>query len=458
MNHAHRGTSSAASSSKPSVLEGGRLPPGHGEEPTRVRYGVIAFTVTMAVLLYLHRFAITPASTTLQDELGLNKEDLGNLQAAFFYVYALCQVPSGWLSDRFRARLTLTIYMAGWSLAMIGMGLAAGFWSFLVFRMLLGACQAGAYPTAAGLLKHWIPLRRRGLANALVSMSGRAGYLLTLFITVPLMLVVGSAVGIATGQWRVVFGGYGLLGLAWAVLFVWRYRNTPAEHPRCNDAERGFIGAGAETADSQPVASHALPWRAILRSRSVWGMCLINFFLNIAWVFLATFLPDYLETVHGVPRAWAGPATALTALAGMMGCFCGGLLTDRLVRRVGVRWGRRLPGMIASLGGALAYAIVIGTGNLYVLVALFALISLTVDLGVAAGWSVYQDIGGRNVAVILGIANMCGNLAAGMFSSRIGHFADQGQWNTVFLISMTSFIAIALCWLLVDASRKLTDT
>src|SRR4029450_13970579 len=133
------------------------------ESPTAIRFLVVGLCVTMSVLLYLDRFAITPATDTILRELKLSKGEFGDAVGAFFFAYALMQVPTGWLTDTLGARWTLALYVVCWSLATIGLGLAQGLWAVWWMRLMLGVMQAGAYPAAAGLLKRWVPYSARGL-------------------------------------------------------------------------------------------------------------------------------------------------------------------------------------------------------------------------------------------------------------------------------------------------------
>ncbi len=425
--------------------------------PTVTRYGVLAFSVVMAVLLYLDRFAISVATPAILEEMRIDKVQMGWAMSAFFWAYALTQVPSGWLADRWGGRVMLTTYVVAWSITMGGLGFAQGLWGLIAFRLLLGISQAGAYPTTAGFLKNWFPLSRRGFANSAVSMGGRSGGLLTMAITPLLMLLVGAITGFSTGRWRVVFVFYGVLGLVWAVFF-WRwFRNTPDEHASCNDAERTLIEHGRPpTAAKGDEQLAAVPWFEMLTSGNLWLLSLINFTVNIGWIFLATWMPTYLKEVHSVELWLAGAMTAVTGLAGMAGSVSGGLATDALVRRYGLVWGRRLPGIIASSGAGLLYAACLGIDNVYALVVIFAGAYFLIDLGLGSIWSTYQDIGGRHVATVLGFANMCGNLGAAIFAGVIGYLAEQDNWTSVFVISCGSFAVTLLCWLFVDPRIPLT--
>ncbi len=76
-------------------------------QATRVRYGVLAFSVGMSVLLYLDRMAIAVPVKAIAADLKLTDEQVGDSMAAFFWCYALCQVPAGWLGDRWGGRRAL---------------------------------------------------------------------------------------------------------------------------------------------------------------------------------------------------------------------------------------------------------------------------------------------------------------------------------------------------------------
>jgi ACS family glucarate transporter-like MFS transporter len=426
--------------------------------PTMVRFGVLGLTAGMSVLLYLDRFAISVATPAMMEELSLSKSEMGIVTGAFFFSYALAQVPSGWLSDKFGSRLTLTAYVVFWSLALGMMGFAASAMGLIALRLMLGVAQAGAYPSAAGLLKNWIPLTRRGVSNSIVSLGGRAGGMLSNFVTPLLMMLVGLIFGISTGQWRLVFAFYASLGILWAIVFALFYRNTPREHPWCNDSERALIAHGRLPETSKPppdFGAIVLDYLLMLLKPNLWILSGINFLVNIGWIFLVTWMPTYLKEEYGASVWFAGVMTGLAGLAGMTGNLSGGITTDALVQRVGLTWGRRLPGLVASGGAALLYGALLGfeqIGIRHVLLAaaMFAGAYFLIDFGLGSIWAVYQDIGGKRVATVLGFANMCGNLAAALFSGVIGYLADNDNWKLVFLISCGCLVLTALCWLFVN--------
>jgi|GEM_PF-6559182 len=151
--------------------------------PTNVRYLVVASATLMAVLLYLDRFCISMAEIYIKEDLGLTDGQIGWMLSAFFWTYALGQVPAGWMTDRFGARIMLTVYVLSWSLFTGLTGFAGSFTALLLLRFGFGFAQAGAYPTAASIVSKWVPFRSRGTVSGIISVGGRIGGWLALFAT-----------------------------------------------------------------------------------------------------------------------------------------------------------------------------------------------------------------------------------------------------------------------------------
>jgi ACS family glucarate transporter-like MFS transporter len=435
--------------------------PASDERPTSVRYLIVGLGFLMSVLLYVDRFAIAPIATTIIRDLNLDDERFGRAVGLFFFAYALFQVPAGWLSDSWGARWTLALYMLGWSIATVGLGMAGGLIAISAMRIVLGITQAGAYPAAASLLKRWVPPGGRARANNIVSMGGRGGNLLAQFLTPILALSAGQLLGWESGGWRVVLGLYGALGLAWAAMFVWLYRDSPTIHPWCNAAERELIG---HTATPTPQALTRASQPFLLAALTSPNLCLISAMgiaVNIGWVFLVTWLPRYLVARHGSalatfvdsPEVLAGTLTALTGLGGMIGSITGGAAADYFVAARGLKWGRRMPGLVAGFIVCALYLIAMRLTNVWVVVALMFAISFTIDFGLGASWASYQDIGGRQVATVLAIGNMFGNLGAAGFGWYIGALAKSDNWSAVFLIASLAMALYGTGWLFFDATR-----
>ncbi len=163
------------------------------ERPTMVRHAVIVAATLMALLLYLDRFAIGIAGEYIREDMRMTQTQNSWFQSAFFWSYALCMVPAGWFSDRFGARRMLTIYILAWSLFTGLLGLSSAVWQILGLRLLFGMAQAGAYPTAGGMIRVWYPISSRGVASSIVALGGRAGGVLAPILTAWLIILFSQS-------------------------------------------------------------------------------------------------------------------------------------------------------------------------------------------------------------------------------------------------------------------------
>ncbi len=157
--------------------------------PSGVRHLIILLLTLMSVLLYLDRFCVSFAGDYIREDLALSQTQMSWFLSLFFWSYALSQVPAGWLADRFGARLMLSIYVVAWSLFTAQMGLVSGFVMLMFARLMCGMTQAGAYPTAGGVISRWIPLSKRATASAWVGIGGRMGGAMAPILTAFLMVL-----------------------------------------------------------------------------------------------------------------------------------------------------------------------------------------------------------------------------------------------------------------------------
>jgi MFS family permease len=424
----------------------------NGDAPaaSAIRYEVVAVTTLMSLILYLDRNCISVIVPHIKTEFHLDDLEVSAVFSAFSLAYALAQVPAGWLGDRLGARAMLTGCVLAWSVCTGLTGLAWGLAVLLVVRLLFGVSQAGAYPIAARVFSLWVPFHRRGLANSMVTLGGRSGNVLAPALTAWLIVVCHG--------WRPVLGLYALLGAVWAAYFWLRYRNSPAEHPQCNAAEVDLIESSRPPQASNPTGqARHVPWAAMVRSRSLWLQTLLQFASNVAWVFMVTWMPTYLQEVHGVGELDAGLLTSLAALAGTIGCFVGGVASDRLTRRVGLRWGRSLMGIISKVLAALGMLGAVFAPDPLLATLALAFASFTTDLGISSTWAYFQDAGGAYVGTLVGWANMFGNLGATVSAPLLAYLARAHGWPMALAVCAVLFAVAGLCWLGVDARQAIVQ-
>ncbi|HVC93867.1 MAG TPA: MFS transporter [Pirellulales bacterium] len=424
------------------------------EAPTGVRYRVLFVTTLAAVLLYLDRNCLAEVLKydDVKRSLGLDTEKKVAWSLGSFYAaYAIAQVPTGWLSDRFGARSMMVVYVALWSACTALMGWATGFVMLCAFRLSTGAAQAGAYPTSGALLSRWMPLSARGLASSVVAWGGRVGGAIAPYLTTGLVL--------SFGNWQPVMLLYGLLGVVVSGLFWLVFRETPDQHPRSNEAERRLIATGRPAAGAAPHARTGLPFKPLITSASMWLMCVSQFTTNVGWVFLVTWLPSYLKEAKHMPDEAGGQMTTLVLFVGMAGMLLGGYVTDTATRALGLRWGRSLPLVLSRFTAAAGFVLLPWLDSPLATAAALSVVAFSTDLGVAGTWAYVQDVGGKHVGSVLGWGNMWGNFGAAVsppLLEWVNRTEGQGQnWNVGFAVCAVSFVISGLASLGIDATKPI---
>jgi len=484
--------------------------------PTRHRFLVLAVLCSLAFLTYLDRICIMRvqgdierdlgfAELTTKDEQSLRERGLeGDAQAraklardratermswifsAFVAGYVLFEVPGGWLGDRWGARAVIVRIVLLWSLFTAATGGVKGItalfsskagpeqWLFalIAIRFLFGIGEAGAYPNIARALGRWFPFRERATAQSFIWLSSRLGGAFAPTIIGGLMML--------GGDWHRAFWILGLVGVGWAVFFLWWYRDRPEDKPQVNNAERELIRAGeagvgsiyddgangsgkagGELKDRQAARGDARPtstkfrW-ASLFSPNVLALCLVSFCVSFCFYFYITFLPKYLKDEFHVEYSQSQFITGLPLLLGGFACLAGGFLSDYAIRRTGSkRWGRSL---IPIAGWTAAGLCAFAVSQLHSAVAVMALIVIAFafqDLGVPSMWSLPTDIGGRFAGTVGGWMNSAGAIG-GMLSPLVAAKVSIAHgWNTTFIVFGAIYMLGALAWLRVDAGNPI---
>jgi MFS family permease len=452
--------------------------------PSRIRYQVLVLACFLAALTYLDRACFGAAATTIVADLGLESEgDLKWAITAFAVAYGLFEIPAGWWGDRFGPRRVLIRIVLWWSFftaltGLVGWKVAGITFGGLVFltivRFLFGAGEAGAFPNIARALHNWFPPQTRARAQGCVWMSARLmGGLTPLVWT---FLVAGTAYTAPVVSWRGAFVLFGLLGVVWCLVFAWRFRNRPDEHPDVNASERELISGGHESMSS---AHQPVPWRAVLLNRNLVCLYAMYFCITYGWYFNMTYLPACLETRYGVERTSivgsilkGGPLWL-----GAVGCLVGGYWTDALFRRgMSLRWSRRLPGLVGLSLCATCYLAGAWMPDAWSFALAISLAAFCNDLVMGGAWSTAQDVGGRHAGVVAGVLNTAasaGAAVAGWISGAVLQYYLDGlpagyppaekaaalvagyQSNLLLFAAITAVAAVV--WLGADAERPLRD-
>ncbi|BCT77651.1 putative transporter YybO [Sinomonas cyclohexanicum] len=308
----------------------------------------IALLMGFGILInYVDRLSISVTQKPLTDEFGLTATEFGVLSSAFLWSYAIMQIPSGMLLDRFGVKKVWGASAVLWTVASVLTAIASGAWVIILARVFLGVAEAPAFPGAMKATGLWFPRHERGLCTAIFDSGTRLANVLGL----PLI-----AFTVATWGWREAFWLQAVLSLVFLGAFLWRYRG-PKHHlakGKLSAEEYDYIIKGGATSEDVRPASD---WKTIgylLRQRKVWGLSLGLAGAGYVLWMLLTWLPGYMQTSMNQSILQSGIYAAVPALAMFVSeLTIGGWWVDRVIGRGAnpdrVRKGVLVAGMIVAL-------------------------------------------------------------------------------------------------------------
>jgi ACS family D-galactonate transporter-like MFS transporter len=308
----------------------------------------IAWLLALGVMIgYLDRVNISVAQQALHQRFGLTTVAFGYLLGAYSWTYAVLQLPSGVLLDRFGLRRVGIASSFVWSAATFATAASQNVLSLFSSRLLLGVGESPIFPLSASAVSRWFPEKERGLPTAMFDAAAKFSPAVGIPFVGLLLIHFG---------WRFSFAFTGILSLAYFALFARIYRD-PAEDSDLSQTERAYIIQSAEKSLVPLCASSSYPLGYLLRQRKVIGATIGFATYNYSFYLLLTWLPSYAVTGLHLSLARAVWATSVPwFFAGVVDVFVGGWLVDALISRghdaAGVRRTVLLLGMLCGLGVA----------------------------------------------------------------------------------------------------------
>src|SRR6187549_2403847 len=411
--------------------------------PTHARYRVVALATGLAMITYLDRACIATLAPGIIRDLGLTTVQMGYVFTVFQLAYALFEIPTAWWADRKGTRSVLSRIVLWWSGLTAATAAAFSYPALLAIRFLFGMGEAGAWPCVARTFSRWIPAGERGRVQGVFF----AGAHLVGGLTPSLVLWLLTFMA-----WRTIFVCFGAVGLVWVAVWSTWFRNDPSEHGSVNAAELEIIAAGRK-----PDCGHAAGWEywgGLLRSRNMIAMCIMYIPNCMIFYFCITWLPTYLRQRHGFDATSLGIFAGLPLIVSMPGDLLGGLVTDRLAARYGLKVGRCALGAAAYLIAGVALISAALSSTPMVAATLIAVATGMTMFTLGAAWGTVIEVGRNHVGVVGATMNSVGNLAA-MLNPLIVAYSVQwfGNWNVPLYVMGALFLVGALCWLLVDPEQ-----
>lgn len=403
-------------------------------KPTAARRWVVVFALTLAMIMYIQRVAISQAAGPISADLHLSKSQMGLVFGAFGLSYALFEIPMGLLGDRLGVRRILAQIVLGWSLFTALTGAAWSLTSLWAIRFLFGAGEAGCFPNLTRMLSAWLPVGERIKAQGLMWAFGRWGGA----AAPPIAFLVISLVG-----WRWGFVVLAMLGVVWCAAFLAWFKNDPADHKSVNKAELELL----ENSRTLVLHEQGVAWYRLLLQRDIFFLGLQYFGFSYTWYFYVTWLPSWLQQARGQSASVAAAYAVLPLLLGGVGSLVSGMLPLSIKRR----W--LAFGSFAFTGVLLCIIPQVQDVNLAM--GLMAVASFSSDLTMPISWNSCVEIGKRYTATVSATMNMLGNFAGFLAPVLGGIILDRtgNDWNIVLYMMAGAAFVSSSCWIFLDPDR-----
>jgi MFS transporter, ACS family, glucarate transporter len=403
---------------------------------------VLGLLILLSLITYLDRVCISVAGPRMQDAFKIGPAAWGWVTGVFVISYALFEIPMGILGDRIGPRRVLTRIVLWWSAFTTLTGVVTGYYPLLLTRLLFGAGEAGAYPNASVVVARWFPVHERGRAFGVITMAGQIGGAIAPLLVVPIQLHYG---------WRACFLVFGVLGVIWSGIWYAWFRDSPAQK----------AGVGAAEIAEAPVTLEAhqkLPWIHALRSMNIWAVLAVALCYMYTYYFFQSWFHTYLVKARGFDEK-SLLLSSLPYLVAACANFAGGMLSNALVKRIGLKWGRCSIGLIGlAIAGLCTIAVMLTQDQLAALILLTAVYAgITFQQPIM--FAVCLDIGGPYAGAMVGAMNTSAQVGALFSSVTFGYLVDKySDYNLPFIPMALLLLVGAAFWFKVDPTKPLLET
>ena len=393
---------------------------------------VLGLLCMMYLITYVDRVNVNTAAAEIRRELSLTNTQLGWVFSAFAYPYLLFQVFGGWVGDRFGPRKTLFACGLVWAAATILTSFATSLAMLFFFRMMVGVGEGATFPVATRAMQSWTPPGRRSFAQGITHAFARFGNAVTPPIVAWLIALV---------TWRGSFVALGCCSVVWVLVWVWYFRDDPADHSAITREELDTLpNRGVRSTVARP----QVPWKRLaLRMMPV---TIVYFCYGwTLWLYL-NWLPLFFLNEYKLDIRKSALFASAVFFAGVGGDLLGGTLSDVILKRTGdLRKARRNVVIGGFLGAFLCLLPIFTTHDLTIIVLSLAGGFFFAEIVIGPMWAIPMDIAPKYSGTASGLMNTGSALAAILSPLAFGFVADlTGDWHLPFLGSLGLLLTGAL--------------
>ena len=406
------------------------------------RYRVLVLLCSLTTLTYLDRICISIVGVRIKTEFNLSNEQFGWVLASFALAYALFEIPSGLLGDHIGPRKVFIRIVLWWSLFTAITGLTTGLISLMLVRFLFGIGESGTYPNALITVSRWFPASETGRSLTWVGIGSQIGSAIAPLLIIPLAASYG---------WRMPFYVNALIGGIWVLCCYTWFKDFPAQMRNISVKEREHIEANCRHNTQQ----RRIPLKAIFKNRTVWALMCMYFCFQWSNYFFVAWMPVYLQEGRHFTEQQTSPIIFTLFIAGIIGLLSGGFFGDWIVKKKGLRFGRRFVGFTGMGACALmVFLAALFTENKLSAACLIAA-NFSYSFAVMTSYAVCADIGRSNTGSVTGAMNFFGQMGAFFLALMFGKIADlMHSFN--YPLFIVSFVTLTGCmlWLVIDPTKQ----
>jgi len=392
------------------------------------------------IITYLDRVCLSVAGARMQADLHIGPVGWGWVTGVFALSYGIFEIPTGALGDRIGPRKVLTRIVLWWSAFTAMTGAITSFPILLLSRFCFGAGEAGAFPNGSVAVGRWFPVRERARAFGTILMSSQLGGIVAPLLVVPIQMRYG---------WRASFYIFGVLGVLWSAAWYAWFRDSPAEKSGVTQAELD------ETRDLPKAAEHKLPWSIALRSVNLWAIMVLALCYFYPYFFFQSWFHTYLIKARGYSERDLYLST-LPYIVGACSNACGGLISNALVAKLGLKWGRRSLGLVGLTVSAVCAIGVIVTSDRTLVLIFLSCIYGGITFQQPSVFAACLDIGGEYAGAVTGAMNTAAQAGGFISSIAFGYLVQRFGGYTAPFIPMAALLVVGvLMWLVIDPTRQL---
>ncbi len=456
------------------------------------RFLLIVGAFIVSVLMWVDRACISAAKGDIASDMNFTDQQMGWVMSAFALGYALFQVPSGKLADRFGPRVVMSVVCVVWSIFTALTGVIRGLAPLIGLRFLFGMGEAGGYPTIARAFTSWLPMNERGIANSVSFSGGRLGAALAMPGVVWLIGVLGG--------WQQTFWFFGAVGVLFAIAWFVLFRDSPEQHPAISEEEANYIianrkpaatasvspeksGSVTEAVDISPqdgdqnpyrpapditteiddslastVSEQSLTFVEMLRSPNLLMLMVQYVAHNFTFFFTVTWFFPYLKESYSLTAEQTGWYAAIPLLCGVAGNWLAGFTVDKLYSQGKWNFSRRLPAAIGFVFGAIGMSLCVNMTTPGAAVACMCIAIFGADMILSPSWSTCMDIGGKSAGAVSGAMNMVGNLGAFTTALAFPYLKEfMGSHEPFFYLAAGLNIVAIFMWFRIRPDRSIRE-